>query len=215
MGPSSALPSGHHSCMLQGCPLCGLHGPFYCGGLTTVYTLVGMAGFQPNWLPGPTQCGGCWPVVGMAGCRAQGYGLVPAHWLVEPGPGVIGGGPGVLELVSVCWWAGLGPYNQLWGPGGPRATASLLVGRARSQGAWEAQGAYSSQPAGGQGCVPAQLPAQPRVVPGLVLTSWWAWPGLRANKLEGGLQHGTCQHQCPHGRMSPQRWLLPVSVSPR
>ena len=34
MGPGSTLPSGHQGCMFQGCPLCGLSGPFCHGRLT-------------------------------------------------------------------------------------------------------------------------------------------------------------------------------------
>ena len=35
------------------------------------------------------------------------------------------------------------------------------------------------------------------------------------NKLERGFQNGSCHHQCPHGRASFPKCLLPVSLSPR
>ena len=54
-------------------------------------------------------------------------------------------------------------------------------------------------------------------VPVLVPMGWWAWVGLgpEVHKLEGGFLNGECQHQCPHGRTSSPKWLLPVSMSPR
>ena len=50
MGSSSILHSGHQSDMLSGLgvPLCGLHGPFRCGGLTIVHSLTGGAGPPTN-----------------------------------------------------------------------------------------------------------------------------------------------------------------------
>ena len=37
--------------------------------------------------------------------------------------------------------------------------------------------------------------------------------GPEDNKLEGGFQNGTCQYQCPCGRISSPKWLLLVFVS--
>ena len=54
----------------------GCMGPSVVTGLTALSTLVGRAGLQPSWLPGPALCGGCWPMGGadpcMAGCSAWG-----------------------------------------------------------------------------------------------------------------------------------------------
>ena len=52
-------------------------------------------------------------------------------------------------------------------------------------------------------------------IPVLVPPGYWAGVDLdpEANKLEGGFQNSSCQQQCPHGRMSSPKWLLPVSVS--
>ena len=74
MGSSSAIHCGHQNYMFSGCPLCGLHGPCCCGRATTVGTLVVDAGSQPDWLPGPALCRGCWSLVGGVGHRAAGRG---------------------------------------------------------------------------------------------------------------------------------------------
>ena len=52
-------------------------------------------------------------------------------------------------------------------------------------------------------------------LPVLVHTGWWMGVGLgpEDNKLEGGFQNGTCQYQCPCGRISSPKWLLLVFVS--
>ena len=90
MCPSSALPSGHQSYMPWGCPLCGLCGPFCCGGLTTMSGLVGMAG--PVWLIirlclvqrllATGDLG--WVSRGMAAEPQEIPGLVLAHGWAEP-----------------------------------------------------------------------------------------------------------------------------------
>ena len=36
----------------------------------------------------------------------------------------------------------------------------------------------------------------------------------RANRLKKGFQKGSCQHPCPHDRISFHRWVLPLTVSP-
>lgn len=53
---SSTLPSVHQNI---GCPVCGLCGFFCCGGLTTVGSLLEVAGSWSGWLPGPNLCHGC------------------------------------------------------------------------------------------------------------------------------------------------------------
>ena len=110
MSPSSVLPSGHQSCMLQGYPLCGLYESFCCGRLTTVSGLVYMASPWSHWLLGPAFLGGCGLlVVGAkheeAGCRVPGVpGLALAYWWVEP--------MFMLGISCVC---------------GPRSSVRLLV----------------------------------------------------------------------------------------
>ena len=47
---------------------------------------------------------------------------------------------------------------------------------------------------------------------GLVPACWWVGKTPRANRLERALQNGTYQHQCPCGRMSSPKWLLPRSL---
>ena len=66
MHPSSTFLSGHQSYMLQGCSPCGLCGSSCCGRLTTVGSLVGMAGWS-GWLPGRALYGSCQLLVGRAG----------------------------------------------------------------------------------------------------------------------------------------------------
>ena len=44
-------------------------------------------------------------------------------------------------------------------------------------------------------------------------TVCWVEPDSNAYQLGRGLKNGTCQHQCPHGRMISQNWLPPVSMS--
>ena len=54
-----------------------------------------------------------------------------------------------------------------------------------------------SGPSAGQGHVlPQQVLRQP---------AYWAGLGPNINKLEGGFQNGSSQHQCPSGRMSCQK----------
>ena len=89
---------------------------------------------------------------------------------------------------STVFWHGC-----LWGPECPRTVADLLLGRARFFcGSWllnlESPGTGASLLVG-------------RYAPS-------------ANRLEGGLQNGTCKHQCPSGKKSFQKWLLPVFPSP-
>ena len=36
----------------------------------------------------------------------------------------------------------------------------------------------------------------------------------RTNRLKKGFQKGSCQHPCPHDRISFHRWVLPLTVSP-
>lgn len=78
-----------------GVPLCGLHGPFCCGGLTTVRSLTGGAGSPANWLQSPYSCSTCCPFLwvglgpGMTLYVAMGIpGLVPACRLAGKAPGV-------------------------------------------------------------------------------------------------------------------------------
>ena len=51
--------------------------------------------------------------------------------------------------------------------------------------------------------------------PVLVLTGLWAGPGPGTNKLEGGFQNGTCQHQCPRGRSSSTKFSAAIIYVPR
>ena len=104
VGPSSTLPFGHQSYILWGCPHVGCMGPSVVTVPTTVGALVGKAGSQPGWLPGPALCGGwgqvlCWLVL-----RCQSAG----------------GGAGF-------------QHSWLHGSGCPRAGSSLQVGRVRSR----------------------------------------------------------------------------------
>ena len=111
---SSTLTSRHQCYMLLGCPLCGLCGSFYCGGLNTVDGLVGMAVPTPSpasviWLPGllcAETAGSWWTGLGhkAAGCSALGGPGASAGPLV--------GGPGIQ-----CLW-GWGSWIECWLAGG-------------------------------------------------------------------------------------------------
>lgn len=90
MGPSSMLSSGYQL-MLQQCPLCGLHAPFSCGGLTPVGTLVDRAE------PPPTP----------ASCRALPDVAVVDHWWARSTPSTASLRPSVVWLFRVHWWVGL------------------------------------------------------------------------------------------------------------
>ena len=75
---------------------------FFCGELTIVGSLVGMAGPWSGWLLGPALCEGCWllrqgsvmsllaavPEICVPGMCVPG--LVLAHWWAELGFGVGG-----------------------------------------------------------------------------------------------------------------------------
>lgn len=49
---------------------------------------------------------------------------------------------------------------------------------------------------------------------GLVLACWWACKLPELDRIRKGFQKCSCQHLCPHDRISSQRWVLPLTVSP-
>ena len=69
------------------------------------------------------------------------------------------------------------------------------MNRAMSWGSCGLNGSKSSLSGGGWGCVSTWLV-------GLRCSSTGADRLVGANKLEGGFQSDSCQHQCPCGRMS-------------
>ena len=52
------------------------------------------------------------------------------------------------------------------------------------------------------------VPGCPRTRAGLLVSGW----ASSVSRLEGGLQYGACQHQCPRDRMNSPVWLQTVSV---
>lgn len=99
-------------------------------------------------------------------------------------------GPGGPGLVPVHWWQGWVPRRLATGPVGSEAGVHSLVGGVSPHiavcSAWECSWGL-----------------------------WWQTSGqvsASTNWLEGGLKSGTCLYQCPHGRTSFQKWLLPASV---
>ena len=94
MRPSATVPSGHQSSLLQGRPLCGLHGSFCCGRLTSAGHLLGM--------------------------------LVPRRGGCQALPCVEAAGPCLAESGQEAAGCSV--------PGGPRASAAPLIGRAKFWG---------------------------------------------------------------------------------
>ena len=66
------------------------------------------------------------------------------------------------------------------------------------------------RPTGGWSQVPARLAAHPGGT-GTGASLLLGRQAPSASRLKGGLQNGTCQHQCPHGRMNSPKWLSPMS----
>ena len=109
-----------------------------------------------------------------AWCLPTGWGSVPelvlGHWCEDLGHGfsdcrVLN----MSELVSVHMLVGPVPkVSQFWCQS-PVRGLGLEVGRARSQSDWRLSWPYGRQPAGGWGCVPAQIAAW------LVTSQDWYW----------------------------------------
>lgn len=114
MRHSGTILSGHQSDMLQVCPLFGLHELFNCGGLTTVCSVVGMAGSCSVWLPGPALHRSCLSLIGgVTSFRSLGSPRACAVSLM--------GGIGAQEfsgLVSAQEWVKTGPRVNGWLTGG-------------------------------------------------------------------------------------------------
>ena len=82
--PNTILPFGHHSYMLQRCPLCGLHGLFYCDG--------------------EDYCGhsGRWDSLAQLLARLCLLSWLPICLVVGQQAMELEG----LKLVPTCWWGG-------------------------------------------------------------------------------------------------------------
>ena len=81
MCPNSALSSGCQSCMLSGCPPCVLHGPFCCGRLTAVSSLVRIFGPWSFFVWRLLVIGGWGPGLKLAGCGSVGPRYSVYLWL--------------------------------------------------------------------------------------------------------------------------------------
>ena len=110
VGPSSTLPFGHQSYILWGCPHVGCMGPSVVTVPTTVGALVGKAGYQPVWLPGPVLHGDCLP--------PGGQGWVPAWLAARPG-GSQGSRCPLVGGAQSCgpWLQGVGVPDLVHGAG--------------------------------------------------------------------------------------------------
>ena len=136
--PSSLLPSHHQINMLQGCPVCGLHGSFCCGWLTTVHGLAGLAGFNLfdfqslPCLESPA-AGQHSRVKRQLAMEPPGARLVLAHWQAKPGPEVWSGWR-AQESQSWCQTAGRwGQFLTKVTLRGPDTSIGRLMGWARVQ----------------------------------------------------------------------------------
>lgn len=121
--------------------------------------------------------------------------------MAGPGPDVAGCmACGVPVLMLDCWWAGLG--HEVLGPGLVLAISGRSPVLRLVLACWWA------------GLVPDMVGCEVWDVMELMLACCWLGPDPMADKPEGGFQNGASRHQCPYGRMSSPKRLLPASVSP-
>ena len=78
-----------------------------CHGLTTVSSLLSVAGPWSTWLPGLVLCRSWCQIIRWLATEPYHVSeLVLAHWWLELGSVAEAVGPGILDLILSWWWMG-------------------------------------------------------------------------------------------------------------